>query len=147
MTFQGLWVIFQYFSRQIWVSSTFQESPLYSSTFQACANPATSSANSKVFYFMAFINLSLQQKFNYLKNFFSFFFSKYWIPKENLIKFGIKQWTKPRRSIRNDQLHKRGKLIILQLHIDLRISLISPNSIIHFLDLFRKFPLEMYNHY
>ena len=35
----NLWVIFQFFSRQIWFSSTFQESPLYSSTFQACANP------------------------------------------------------------------------------------------------------------
>ena len=32
-------MIFQYFSRQIYFSRTFQESPLYSSTFQACANP------------------------------------------------------------------------------------------------------------
>ena len=32
---------FKYFSRQIWFSSTFQDSPVYSSTctFQACANP------------------------------------------------------------------------------------------------------------
>ena len=32
-------MIFQYFSRQISFSRTFQESPLNSSTFQACANP------------------------------------------------------------------------------------------------------------
>ena len=32
-------VIFQYFSRQIIFSRTFQESPLYSSTFQASATP------------------------------------------------------------------------------------------------------------
>ena len=32
-------MIFQYFSRQISFSMTFQESPLNSSTFQACANP------------------------------------------------------------------------------------------------------------
>ena len=33
-------MIFQYFSRQIYFSRTFQEIPLNSSTFQACANPA-----------------------------------------------------------------------------------------------------------
>ena len=32
-------MIFQYFSRQILFSRTFQESPLNSSTFQACVNP------------------------------------------------------------------------------------------------------------
>ena len=32
-------MIFQFFSRQIEFSSTFQESPLNPSTFQACANP------------------------------------------------------------------------------------------------------------
>ena len=32
-------LIFQHFSRQIWFSSTFQDSPSFSSTFQACANP------------------------------------------------------------------------------------------------------------
>ena len=32
-------MIFQYFSKQIYFSRTFQESPLNSSTFQACANP------------------------------------------------------------------------------------------------------------
>ena len=32
-------MIFQYFSRSIRFSRTFQESPLYSSTFQACGNP------------------------------------------------------------------------------------------------------------
>ena len=37
-TFQGIWVIYQYFSRHIQFSMTFQESPLNSSTFQACAN-------------------------------------------------------------------------------------------------------------
>ena len=37
---QGLFMIFQYFSRKIWFSRNFQESPLNSSTFQACANPA-----------------------------------------------------------------------------------------------------------
>ena len=36
---QGLWVIFQYFSRQIKFSRTFQESPLNLITFQASANP------------------------------------------------------------------------------------------------------------
>ena len=34
-------MIFQYFSRQILFSMTFQESPINSSTFQACANPGT----------------------------------------------------------------------------------------------------------
>ena len=29
----------KYFSRQIEFSRTFQDSPVYSSTFQACANP------------------------------------------------------------------------------------------------------------
>ena len=38
-SFQGIWVIFQYFSRHIQFSRTFQESSLNSSTFQACANP------------------------------------------------------------------------------------------------------------
>ena len=33
-------VFFKYFSRQILFSRTFQDSPVYSSTFQACANPA-----------------------------------------------------------------------------------------------------------
>ena len=32
--------VFKYFSRQILFSRTFQDSPVYSSTFQACANPA-----------------------------------------------------------------------------------------------------------
>ena len=32
-------MIFQYFSRKIYFSRTFHESPLKSSTFQACANP------------------------------------------------------------------------------------------------------------
>ena len=32
-------MIFQYFSRQILFSRTFQENPLHPSTFQACANP------------------------------------------------------------------------------------------------------------
>ena len=32
-------MIFQYLSRQILFSRTFQQSPLNSSTFQACANP------------------------------------------------------------------------------------------------------------
>ena len=32
-------MIFQYFSWQIYFSRTFQESPLNSSTFQACLNP------------------------------------------------------------------------------------------------------------
>ena len=31
--------VFKYFSRQILFSRTFQDSPVYSSTFQACANP------------------------------------------------------------------------------------------------------------
>ena len=34
-------MIFQYCSRQIQFSRTFKESPLNSSTFQACANPDT----------------------------------------------------------------------------------------------------------
>ena len=34
-------MIIQYFSRQILFSRTFQESPLNSSTFQACAKPET----------------------------------------------------------------------------------------------------------
>ena len=38
---QGLWVFFKYFSRSILFSWTFQDSPIYSSTFQACANPGT----------------------------------------------------------------------------------------------------------
>ena len=32
-------MIFQYFSSNIYCSGTFQENPLNSSTFQACANP------------------------------------------------------------------------------------------------------------
>ena len=32
-------VFLKYFSRQILFSRTFQDSPVYSSTFQACANP------------------------------------------------------------------------------------------------------------
>ena len=32
-------MFFKYFSRQILLSRTFQDSPVYSSTFQACANP------------------------------------------------------------------------------------------------------------
>ena len=32
-------MIFQYFSKQIYFSRIFQESPLNSSTFQACVNP------------------------------------------------------------------------------------------------------------
>ena len=32
-------VFFKYFSRQISFSRTYQDSPAYSSTFQACANP------------------------------------------------------------------------------------------------------------
>ena len=36
---QGLLVIIQYFSRQIEFSRTLQDSPVYSSTFQACGNP------------------------------------------------------------------------------------------------------------
>ena len=32
-------MFFKYFSRQISFSRTFQGSPVYSSTFQACANP------------------------------------------------------------------------------------------------------------
>ena len=32
-------MFFKYFSRQILFSRTFQDSPVYSSTFQACANP------------------------------------------------------------------------------------------------------------
>ena len=32
-------MFFKYFSRQILFSKTFQDSPVYSSTFQACANP------------------------------------------------------------------------------------------------------------
>ena len=35
---QGLF-FFKYFSRQILLSRSFQDSPVYSSTFQACANP------------------------------------------------------------------------------------------------------------
>ena len=35
--YAALRVIFQYFSMQIQVSRTFQENPLYSSTFEACA--------------------------------------------------------------------------------------------------------------
>ena len=37
---QGLFKAFQSFSRQILFSGTFQENSVYSSTFQACANPA-----------------------------------------------------------------------------------------------------------
>ena len=33
-------MFFKYFSRQILFSRTSQEGPVYSSTFQACANPA-----------------------------------------------------------------------------------------------------------
>ena len=36
-------MFFKYFSRQILFSRTFQDSPVYSSTFQACANPDLSS--------------------------------------------------------------------------------------------------------
>ena len=36
---------FQYFSRQIYFSSIFQESPLNSSTFQACVNPVPNMVN------------------------------------------------------------------------------------------------------
>ena len=32
-------MFFKYFSRQILFSRTFHDSPVYSSTFQACANP------------------------------------------------------------------------------------------------------------
>ena len=38
-------MIFQYFSWHISFSRTFQESPLNSSTFQACANPEFSNPN------------------------------------------------------------------------------------------------------
>ena len=38
-------MIFQYFSRQIYFSRTFQESPLNSSTFQACVNPVNDKFN------------------------------------------------------------------------------------------------------
>ena len=37
--FQGPPMIFQYFSRHKLFSRTFQDSPSFSSTFQACANP------------------------------------------------------------------------------------------------------------
>ena len=36
---QGLFKALECFSRQILISRTFQDSPVYSSTFQACANP------------------------------------------------------------------------------------------------------------
>ena len=36
--------VFKYFSRQILFSRTFQYSPVYSSTFQACANPVVTGA-------------------------------------------------------------------------------------------------------
>ena len=39
-------MIFQYFSRHFYYSRTFQESPLNSSTFQACANPDRDGATS-----------------------------------------------------------------------------------------------------
>ena len=35
-------MLFKYFSRQILFSRTFQDSPVNSSTFQACANPVSS---------------------------------------------------------------------------------------------------------
>ena len=35
-------MFFKFFSRQIYFSRTFQDSPVYSSTFQACANPVAS---------------------------------------------------------------------------------------------------------
>ena len=38
---QGLFKAFECFSRQILFSRTFQDSHVYSSTFQACANPET----------------------------------------------------------------------------------------------------------
>ena len=40
-------MIFQYFSRQISFSRPFQEGPLNSSTFQACANPVLSFGHSE----------------------------------------------------------------------------------------------------
>ena len=44
-TFQGIRVFFKYFSRQILFSRIFQDSPVYSSTFQACANPREQAKN------------------------------------------------------------------------------------------------------
>ena len=38
MPLSAFQVLFKYFSRQIYFSRTFQDSPIYSSTFQACAN-------------------------------------------------------------------------------------------------------------
>ena len=37
--FKAFECLFKYFSRHIRFSRTFQDSPVYSSTFQACANP------------------------------------------------------------------------------------------------------------
>ena len=42
-------MIFQYFSRQIYFSRTFPESPLNSSTFQACVNPVNDKFNFNFF--------------------------------------------------------------------------------------------------
>ena len=50
--FQGLLKAFEFFkdfSRQILFSRTFQDSPVYSSTFQACANPVTAVLKSQLF--------------------------------------------------------------------------------------------------
>ena len=48
--FNAFWVFFKYFSRQVLFSRTFQDSLVYSSTFQACANPAFAWKNASIIY-------------------------------------------------------------------------------------------------
>ena len=43
--FKAFECFFKYFSMQFLFSRTFQDSPVYSSTFQACVNPTTYSIN------------------------------------------------------------------------------------------------------
>ena len=53
--------IFKYFSRQILFSRTFQDSLVYSSTFQACANPGNKMRHFSIVcltHYVKFINIS-----------------------------------------------------------------------------------------
>ena len=45
-------MFFKYFSRHILFSRTFQDSPVYSSTFQACANPGQKKAQEMAVYML-----------------------------------------------------------------------------------------------
>ena len=48
-------MFFKYFSRQTLFSITFQDSPVYSSTFQACANPELGHGHPKLIIEIYFV--------------------------------------------------------------------------------------------